>query len=75
MRGLKQSKAIETGMILLSTINEIIPKSITLKQCKKMVQKSEKTKCDVVCQIQKSCANQEAKQNGRWCHLVSFFGN
>ena len=37
---------------------------IALKRCKQMVQKSEKTKCDVVCQIHKSCANQET--NRRW---------
>lgn len=62
MRGLEQSKAIETGIIFLSKIDEIIPDSIALKRCKQMVQKSEKTKCDVVCQIHKSCANQETNR-------------
>ena len=42
MRGLEQSKAIETGIIFLSKIDEIIPDSIALKRCKQMVQKSEK---------------------------------
>ena len=64
MRGLEQGKAMETGIIFLSKIDEIITDSIALKRCKQMVQKSEKTKCDVVCQIHKSCANQET--NRRW---------
>ena len=64
MRGLEQTKAIELGIIFLSKIDKIIPDSIALKQCEQMVQKSEKTKCDVVCQIHKSCANQET--NRRW---------
>ena len=44
MRGLEQIKAIETGIIFLSKIDEIIPDSIALKRCKQMVQKSEKNK-------------------------------
>ena len=63
MRGLEQIKAIETGIIFLSKIDEIIPDSIALKRCKQMVQKSEKNpKCDVECQIHKSCANQETNR-------------
>ena len=64
MRGLEQTKAIETGIIFLSKIDKIIPDYIALKRCKQMVQKSEKTRCDVVCQIYKSCANQETSR--RW---------
>ena len=62
MRGLEQIKAIETGIIFSSKIYEIIPDSIALKRCKQMVQKTEKTKCDGVCQIHKSCANQETNR-------------
>ena len=74
MRGLEQTKAIQTGIIFLSKIDKIIPDSIALKRCKQMVQKSEKTKCDVVCQIHKSCANQENQQKmaggAIWCHFL-----
>ena len=44
MRGLEQGKAMETGIIFLSKIDEIITDSIALKRCKQMVQKSEKNK-------------------------------
>ena len=44
MRGLEQIKAIETGIIFLSKIDENIPDSIALKRCKQMVQKSEENK-------------------------------
>ena len=63
MRGLEKSKAIETGIIFLSKIDEIIPDSIALKRCKQMVQKSEKKQSVMwVCQIHKSCANQETNR-------------
>ena len=76
MRGLEQTKAIETCIIFLSKIDKIIPDSIALKRCKQMVQKSEKNQSVMWCaSFIKAVQIKKPTEDGRWCHLVSFFGN
>ena len=76
MRGLEQSKAIETGIIFLSKIDEIIPDSIALKRCKQMVQKSEKKQSVLWCaRFIKAVQIKKPTEDDRRRHLVSFFGN